>query len=184
MLVVFLQFNQAILLRIDDEYMKVETVGFTSNFNGEILGPISGVIQAGAGETHATVSVVRGSVGSAATSHIDGTTVQLYRGSFNIVENEIFFTDPPKGNTRARRNEQNLPYVRSQFSGRTFLRQNYDENMIFDDNSDQFTGIGRTYTLKVNGIDTTGVSPEMEFYSLMVYSKHHLQKITLVTTMT
>ena len=31
--------------------------------------------------------------------------------------------------------------------------------MIFDDNSDQFTGIGRTYTLKVNGIDTTGVSP-------------------------
>ena len=51
------------------------------------------------------------------------------------------------------------------------LRQNYDENMIFDDNSDQFTGIGRTYTLKVNGIDTTGVSPGMEFYSLMVYSK-------------
>ena len=147
------------LLRIDDEYMKVETVGFTSNFNGEILGPISGVIQAGAGETHATVSVVRGSVGSAATSHLDGTTAQLYRGSFNIVENQIFFTDPPKGNTRARRNEQNLPYVRSQFSGRTFLRQNYDENMIFDDNSDQFTGIGRTYTLKVNGIDTTGVSP-------------------------
>ena len=147
------------LLRIDDEYMKVESVGFTSNTNGEILGPISGVIRSGVGETHQTVSVVRGSVGSAATSHIDGSKIQLYRGSFNIVKNEIFFTDPPKGNTRARRNEQNLPYVSAKFSGRTFLRSDYSENMIFDDNSHEFSGIGRTYTMKVGGLDTTGVSP-------------------------
>ena len=147
------------ILRIDDEYMKIESVGFSSNVNGEILGPITGVIESGIGKTFNTVSVTRGFVGSASTSHIDGATVQLYRGSFNIVKNEIFFTDPPKGNTRARRNEQNLPYVRAEFSGRTFLRQNYDENMIFDDNSTQFTGIGRTYTLKVGGADTTGISP-------------------------
>ena len=139
--------------------MKVESVGFTSNTNGEILGPISGVIRSGVGETHKTVSVVRGSVGSAATSHIDGSKIQLYRGSFNIVKNEIFFTDPPKGNTRARRNEQNLPYVSAKFSGRTFLRSDYSENMIFDDNSHEFSGIGRTYTMKVGGLDTTGVSP-------------------------
>ena len=31
--------------------------------------------------------------------------------------------------------------------------------MIFDDNSNEFTGIGRTYTLKVGGADTTGISP-------------------------
>ncbi len=147
------------ILRIDDEYMKIETVGFSSNINGEIVGPITGVIQSGIGATFNTVSVVRGFVGSAATSHLNQANVQLYKGSFNIVKNDIFFTDPPKGNTRARRDEQNLPYVKAEFSGRTFLRQNYDENMIFDDNSNEFTGIGRTYTLKVGGADTTGISP-------------------------
>ena len=72
---------------------------------------------------------------------------------------------------RARRNESNLPYVQAAFSGRTFLRSNYDTNMVFDDISDSFTGIGKTYTLKVGGADTTGVDLEMAFCSLMEYSK-------------
>ena len=144
-------------LKIDSEYMKVVEVGFSTNVGGEILGPINGLISAGVGATFPTVSVERGSVGTAATTHTDGTTVQIYRGAINIVKNEVFFTEPPKGNNRARRNESNLPYVTAQFSGRTFLRSNYDTNMVFDDMSDQFTGIGRTYSLKVGGADTTGV---------------------------
>ena len=91
----------------------------------------------------------RGSVGSAVTSHTDGAEARVYRGSINIVKNKVHFIDPPKGNSRARRNESNLPYVTAEFSGRTFLRQNYATNMIFDDISDSFTGIAKTYTNKV-----------------------------------
>jgi hypothetical protein len=142
------------ILKIDEEYMKVIEVGVSSNTGGKI----TGIINSSGISTFPTVSVVRASVGSTATTHTDGATVQVYRGSFNIVGNEIWFVDPPKGNTRARRDASNLPYVRAQYAGRTFLRSNYDTNMIFDDVSDQFTGIGKTYTMTVEGINTTGVS--------------------------
>ena len=150
------------LIKIDDEYMKVVEVGISTNVGGSILGPINGIINSSDPNpdfvnTFYTLSVVRASVGSTAVSHSDGANVQVYRGSFNIVGSEIWFVDPPKGNTRARRDESNLPYVRAQYSGRTFLRSNYDTNMLFDDISDQFTGIGKTYTMTVQGINTTGV---------------------------
>lgn len=146
------------ILKIDDEYMKVVEVGFSTNVGGALLGPINGIIQAGTAATIPTVSVVRASVGSTATAHSDGQNVRIYRGSFNIVGSEIWFSEPPKGNTRARRDESNLPYVRAQYAGRTFLRSNYDTNILFDDISDQFTGIGKTYTMTVEGINTTGIS--------------------------
>ena len=148
------------ILKIDNEYMKVVEVGISSNVGGSLLGPINGIIEAGASgiTTFPTVSVIRASIGSTATPHSDGANVQLYRGSFNIVGSDVWFTDPPKGNTRARRNESNLPYVRAEFSGRTFLRSNYTTNMVFDDISSKFTGIGQTYTMTVEGINTTGVS--------------------------
>jgi len=146
------------LIKIDNEYMKVVEVGFSTNVGGSLLGPINGIIQSGTAATFPTISVVRASVGSAATTHTDGSNVQVYRGSFNIIGSEIWFVDPPKGNTRSRRDESNLPYVRAQYAGRTFLRSNYDTNMVFDDISDQFTGIGKTYTMRVEGINTTGVT--------------------------
>ena len=145
------------VLKIDNEYMQVVEVGVSSNVGGAILGPINGIIQAGVGVTFPTVSVVRASFGSTATSHSDGANVQIYRGSINVVENKVFFAEAPRGNTRARRNESNLPYVSSKYSGRTFLRSNYDTNVVFDDISDQFTGIGKTYTMTTQGINTTGV---------------------------
>jgi len=146
------------LIKIDNEYMKVIEVGFSTNVGGALLGPINGIIQSGAAATIPTISVVRASVGSTSTIHSDGANVQVYRGSFNIVGSEIWFVDPPKGNTRSRRDESNLPYVRAQYAGRTFLRSNYDTNILFDDISDQFTGIGKTYTMTVEGINTTGVT--------------------------
>jgi len=142
------------ILKIDNEYMKVIEIGISSNTGGNI----TGIINSSGIATFPTVSVVRASVGSTAATHNDGANVQVYRGSFNIVGTEIWFADPPKGNTRARRDASNLPYVRAQYAGRTFLRSNYDTNMIFDDVSDQFTGIGKTYTMTVEGINTTGIS--------------------------
>jgi len=146
------------LVKIDNEYMKVVEVGLSTNVAGELLGPINGIIQAGSAATFNTISVIRASVGSTATPHDDGANVQIYRGSYDIVGSKVHFTDPPTGSARTRRDESNLPFVTSVFSGRTFLRSNYDTNMVFDDISSQFTGVGQTFTMKVGGANTTGVS--------------------------
>ena len=134
------------VLKIDDEYMKVEEVGLAESVGGTI-NSWNGTIP--------VVKVKRGSLGILPTTHNSGANVQVYRGSYNIVDSTAWFLDPPKGNTRTRRNLTNLPYVRAEFSGRTFLRTNYDTNMVFDDISDNFTGIGRTYSLTVGGANTS-----------------------------
>ena len=135
--------------------MKVEQVGFSSLPEGTINDSTDVALGIC---TLPVVRVNRGSLGIAATSHADTTATRVHRGSFNIVDSTIWFLDPPKGNTRQRRSETNLPYVKAEYNGRTFLRTNYDTNMVFDDISDSFTGIGRTYTLTVGGANTlTGV---------------------------
>jgi hypothetical protein len=136
------------ILRVDDEYMRVISVGFGTTS----VGPITGL------GTLPLVTVKRGSVGSSATSHVNNSTARVYRGSFNIVGSKIYFLEPPKGNTRSVRDITNLPYTKAEFNGRTFLRKDYSTNMLFDDISDQFTGIGKTYTLTIQGANTTGLS--------------------------
>ncbi len=144
------------VLKVDNEYMKVEQVGFSSLPEGTINDSTDVALGI---STLPVVRVRRGSLGIGATPHNSAATARVHRGSFNIVDSTVWFLDPPKGNTRERRSITNLPYVRAEFSGRTFLRQNYDTNMVFDDISDQFTGIGRTYTLTRNGSNVlTGVS--------------------------
>ena len=101
------------------------------------------------------VKVDRGQLGIAATSHTANDVARVHRGAFNIVDSTVFFADPPKGNNRSRRDETNLPFVKADFSGRTFLRADYTTNMLFDDISDNFTGIGKTYSLTVGGANTS-----------------------------
>ncbi len=136
------------ILKIDDEYMKVVNVGFGTNYSG----PIS---FAG---TFPLVSVRRGFLGSNSSSHNNLSPVDLYRGSYNIVGNQIYFTDLLKGNNNNQSILQyNLPPAKSYFNGRVFLRKDYTTNKIYDDISEQFTGIGKTYTLTVSGFNTTGL---------------------------
>tara|TARA_B100000214_G_scaffold375344_1_gene361268 strand:+ start:1906 stop:16431 length:14526 start_codon:yes stop_codon:yes gene_type:complete len=143
------------VLKIQNEYMKVEQVGFSSLPEGTINDSTDVALGI---STLPVVRVRRGSLGIGATPHSEGIAARVHRGSFNIVDSTVWFLDPPKGNSRERRNDTNLPYVKAEFSGRTFLRQNYDTNMIFDDVSDSFTGIGKTYTVTVGGANTeTGV---------------------------
>ena len=127
--------------------MIVTEVGFTSTPTGTINDAED--VSAGVA-TLPNVKVRRGQLGIAATSHTGGDVVNIHRGSFNIVDSSVYFTDPPKGNTRSRKDDTNLPFVKADFSGRTFLRSNYDTNMLFDDISDNFTGIGKTYTLSLS----------------------------------
>ena len=138
------------LLKVEDEFMKVINVGY-----GETsLGPITGI-----GNT-SLVFVERGSVGTGETNHADLLTVGVYRGSYNLKGNKIYFTDPPAGDFRSSRDESNLNYFKSNFTGRVFLRQDYTTNQLYDDISESFTGIGQTYTLTVSGLNTVGLGTE------------------------
>tara|TARA_R100001082_G_scaffold40502_1_gene21435 strand:- start:10224 stop:23180 length:12957 start_codon:yes stop_codon:yes gene_type:complete len=134
-------------IKIDNEYMKVLNVGVGTT----TVGPITGI------GTENLIEVERGFVGSAATNHSNSSTINIYRGSFKIVGEKIHFTDAPKGNPQVIKTPSNLNYATSDFNGRVYFRNNYDTNQIYDDISDQFTGIGQTFTLTNSGINTVGL---------------------------
>ena len=137
------------ILKVDDEYMKVINVGLGTSSSG----PIS---FAG---TFPLVYVQRGFVGSSATSHSGVSTVTLYRGSFNIERNKIYFTESLEDtlNDEEFLDDSNLSYYNASFHGRVFLRKDYTSNQIFDNISERFTGIGQTYPITVGGANTVGL---------------------------
>lgn len=137
------------LLKIENEYVYVTNVGVGTS----ILGPI------GFAGTIPLVEVERGSVGSISTSHLDGTSVRLYRGSYNIVGNKLYFTNPPRGSAYSFGNLDlsNLEKNKSTFNGRVFLRSDYSSNIIYDDISYKFTGLDSDYAITTSGINTVGL---------------------------
>ena len=142
--------NPRDILLIDDEYMGVTNVGFgVTN-----IGPITNSGSIG------LVEVKRGFVGTSASTHTNSSTVSVYKGSFNIVDEKIHFSEAPRGNPQIDKTDANLDFETSSFNGRVFLKSNYDDNKVYDDISDKFTGIGRTFTLKVGGANTTGIGTE------------------------
>ncbi len=144
------------LLKVDNEFLKVNNVGFgTTN-----IGPISNT-----GSLN-LVDVSRGIVGSSSSTHTDATLVRLFKGGYNIVGEEIFFVDPPKGTNILEKDDSNRDRGRSNFSGRVYLRQDYTSNAIFDDVSNEFTGIGQTFTTTISGVNTTGITTGSAFVTI------------------
>ena len=139
--------NPSDVLKIEDEYIYVTNVGLGTSS----VGPISNF------GTFNLVETKRGFVGTISTSHTTSTQVDVYRGSYNIVENTLHFVDPPRGNSQIDKTESNLDYATSSFSGRVFLKSDYSSNKVYDDISDSINGIGRTFTLTVGGANTTGI---------------------------
>ena len=136
------------LLKVDDEFMLVKLVGLGDN----AIGPITG------SGTFSLVEVERGVVGTTEVSHNDGSTARIHLGSYNLVGDKIHFVEPPIGNNDNTINKTTLiPESRSTFGGRVYLRQDYTDNKVFDNISRDFTGIGATYTLTVEGSNTTGI---------------------------
>ncbi len=130
------------ILKIGDEFAKVETVGLGTT----AVGPIT--------ETGSfnLVKLDRGFVGTKAAAHNDGAAVRVHLGAYNIVDSTIHFTEPPIGNNvTAVEPDTLLKTARSKFGGRVYLRQDYSKNQIFDNLSKEFTGIGATYLLTVAG---------------------------------
>ena len=139
--------NVSDVIKIDDEFMLVKSVGLGE----QNIGPITG------SGTFKLVTVERGILGTAKTDHSDNTSANLFKGSYNIVGDEIHFIDAPKGNASVTRTENNLRFQTSEFAGRVFLRQDYTTNRVYDNVSNEFNGIGRTFSLTVDGSDQVGI---------------------------
>jgi hypothetical protein len=151
-------------IKIENEFIKAVSVGIGTTTDG----PISGT------GSYNLIESERGFVGTSATSHNSGSTLRVYTGSYNIVRNQIHFTEAPRGNVQELVDESNIPYYKSSFSGRVYLRKDYSTNKIYDDISREFTGIGATYTLTVEGSNITGI----ETGSGLVYINNMFQNPT------
>ncbi|AOV62315.1 structural protein [Synechococcus phage S-CAM7] len=135
------------ILLVDEEYIIIEDVGFAEQASGPISN--TGSIP--------LIEVKRGTLGSLSTSHSAGAEMFLFRGSYNIVGNNLIFTEAPNGSGPQQPNQSNLVVVNSSFQGRVFLQQNYDKIAIFDDISSEFDGTTEQFKLTSGGITTGGV---------------------------
>jgi len=130
------------IIKVEDEYMTISNVGFGTTTTG----PITGI------GTIPIIQVERGKLGSTESDHYDGSNFRIYKGSYNIVGNEIWFADAPDG--KANNDRLLSTYLlspKSTFNGRIYLRKDYTNNQIYDDISNNFTGIARTFTLYKEG---------------------------------
>lgn len=140
------------LLKIDDEIVKVTTVGIGST---------------------QYVAVQRAWMGTGITTHANGTNVYKVVGDYNILENTIHFTSAPYGKipffTPSDRPDE-IDYVGletgSIFNGRAFMRSGlpnttskaYSKNYIFDDLTENMNGITTQFNIKSNGSNVTGIA--------------------------
>ncbi len=126
------------VIKVGDEFMKVDTVGIGST--NQIL-------------------VKRGQLNSDIVAHSANDTVTKYLGNYQIVKDSINFTDAPKG----AKGPAGLTTT-STFTGRAFIRSGtslgdidtYANNHVFDTVEDQFTGIATNFILKSGGQNITG----------------------------
>ena len=140
------------LIKIDDEIMRINSVGL--------------------GSTN-VVLVQRPWMGTGITTHQSNSIITKVKGDFNIVDNKINFVTAPYGlvpigsitNPPDSRDFVGIE-TRSTFSGRTFIRSGfsnsdiepYSNNYVFDDISSNFDGKNKKFTLKSNGEDIVGFS--------------------------
>ncbi len=156
---------------------EVYVSGISSIYGGDLIkinNEIMKVASVGVGSTN-VLSVIRPWMGTELSTHSSLSLVTKVYGDYNIIENDIHFIEAPYGqvpfaNQSNRADEQDYVGIAtgSSFSGRIFLRsgipndieESYSNNYIFDDISDNFNGINKTFTLKSNGSDVTGISTD------------------------
>jgi hypothetical protein len=139
------------LIQIDDEIMKINSIGIGStNY----------------------ILVQRPWLGSGIATHSSGSIIRKITGNYNIVDNIITFAEAPYGKIIFN-NPFNKPdeidytglATHSTFSGRIFLRSGipnsindaYYGNYIFDDLSGKFTGFQTAFALTYKNSNITGI---------------------------
>ena len=140
------------IFKVDDEIMRVKSVGF--------------------GSTN-TLLVNRFWMGTLPGIHSEGAVCETLKGDYNIVENKIHFYDAPYGKVpivseNPRYDEVDYLGIQtsSSFSGRIFNKSGtingssvtYSDNILLDDLSNEFNGITTAFTIKQNGSPVIGIS--------------------------
>jgi hypothetical protein len=138
-------------IKINNEIMKIRSVGFGSTNSILVQRPLLGTI---------------------AQNHNLNDTVTKISGNYNIVDNTLHFSEAPFGNieflnSNNRGDEQDYYKIdsRSKFNGRVFIRsgvensseETYAKNYIFDSISPSFTGFTTTFTLFSNNSNVSGI---------------------------
>ena len=155
---------------------QIGVTGITSIFSGDLVKVEDEIMLiAGVDKPNNLLTIRRGWMGTTDASHAAFSTITKYTGNYNIVDNDIHFSegmwgDIPVGmGTTGTSN--NIDYTglttSSRFSGRVFLRSSineafttsfvkaYAENVVFDDLSTKFNGITTSFILQNNGQDIT-----------------------------
>ena len=164
------------LLETINEQTDIRVSGISSIFSRDIIridDEIMEVIAPYQDGSNFYLRVVRGQLATKLSTHANDTTVEKLTGNYNIKDNTISFIESPKGlvplsTDRYGPNEIDWTGITtfSTFQGRVFTRttsaglttHTYSENVIFDDISDEFTGIRSEFTLKSSGIAVTAAS--------------------------
>ncbi len=159
-------------LQVDD---KIELVGVTSFFGGDLIkinDEIMRVDSVGFGSTNVFL-VKRPWMGTGIATHASGSLITKINGGYNIVDNTINFYTAPYGLTPLSTTSNEPDQVdwvgvstSSTFNGRSFIRSGtpgttqepYSKNYIFDDISSGFTGFSTTFTLTSNKSNISGIS--------------------------
>ena len=159
-------------LQVDD---KIELVGVTSFFGGDLIkinDEIMRVDSVGFGSTNVFL-VKRPWMGTGIATHSAGSVITKVNGGYNIVDNTINFYTAPYGLTplsTTSNPQDSVDWVgvstSSTFNGRSFIRSGtpgttqepYSKNYIFDDISSGFTGFSTTFTLTSNKSNVSGIS--------------------------
>jgi len=142
-------------VKVDDEMMKIVQIGYGST-NG--------------------VKVHRHWLGTNIVGHSSHAKVTKLSGDYNIIGNQLSFSDapygnePPVGHSTSRPNDRDWVGITtySHFSGRVFMRSGvkgsdydaYTTNYVLDDISQQFNGQRKTFSLEVDGSTVTGISTQ------------------------
>jgi hypothetical protein len=144
-------FSGGDVIKINNEIMKIRSVGFGgTNF----------------------ILIQRPLLGTETETHNTGSQVTKILGNYNIIDNTLYFTDPPFGSFTLG-NQNNKPdeqdyfglEVGSTFNGRVFTRsaventtlEAYTRNYLFDSISDNFTGFTTQFTLTAENSNITGI---------------------------
>jgi hypothetical protein len=140
------------LIKINNEIMKIDSVGFGATNN---------------------LIVQRGFLGTGISTHAQNDVVYKILGNYNIINNLIYFSQAPYGkipfaNPSNRYDEQDYVglITGSTFTGRIFTKsgvpnsnnESYYNNYIIDDVSSNFDGDQQTFSLQSGGQNITGVS--------------------------
>ena len=144
----------------------VEFSGITSFFSGNLIkidDEIMKIASVGVGST-TFVEVKRSFMGTGISTHSTNSQITKLNGNYNIIGSKIYFADAPYGPIYDEVNGD--INIRSTFQGRAFIRsgipntnkETYQDNYIFDDISSRFDAVTKDFILKSNGDDISGFS--------------------------